>query len=175
MNTKEFIEFIPKFIDKLKELRLKENTMRVNKWIINLFKEHCLSKNILIINEREVKKFYEEKFEFDITNTTTRYQTVLRRPLFALFEYYYTGNISKVYFRKKVSKLTEFYKLLLNNFLKNSKSILLSKNSFDREKRVIEDFLNYIVNEKKIDLITLDIKDIIDYIQIKRFQLTKVF
>ncbi len=167
MNTKEFIEFIPKFMDKLKELKLKENTTWVNNWIINLFKEYCLSKNILIINGKEVKKFYEEKFEFDITNTTTRYQTILRRPVFAIIEYYYTGNISKVYFRKKVSKLTGNSQSLMNSFLENSKNNLSSKDSFDREKRVIEDFLDYFINEKKMDLIKLDIKNVIEYTQIK--------
>ena len=165
MNTKEFIEFIPKFMDKIKELKLKENTIWVNNWIVNLFKEYCLSKNILTISEKEVKKFYEEKFEFDIANTTTSYQTVLRRPMFALIEYYYTGNISKIYLKKEESKLTGIYSSILNYFLENSKNNL-SKSSLDREKRVIENFLNFI-NEKKIDLITLDINKIIEYIQIK--------
>ena len=40
MNTKEFIEFIPKFMDKLKELKLKENTTWVNNWIIKFIQKY---------------------------------------------------------------------------------------------------------------------------------------
>ena len=87
--------------------------------------------------------------------------------MFAIIEYYYTGNISKVYFRKKVSKLTGNSQSLMNSFLENSKNNLSSKDSFDREKRVIEDFLDYFINEKKMDLIKLDIKNVIEYTQIK--------
>ena len=105
MDTKDLTEFIPKFIKKLEDLKFNRETLRMNKRIINLFKEYCLSKNILIINEKEVKKFYEEEFGFDITNLTTRYQTILRRPLFALIEYYQYNNIQlmqiMVFLRKK--------------------------------------------------------------------------
>ena len=166
MNTKDITEFIPKFIKKLEDLKFNRETLRMNKRIINLFKEYCLSKNILIINEKEVKKFYEEEFGFDITNLTTRYQTILRRPLFALIEYYYTGNISKFYFKKKDTILNQNYSLLLNSFLENSKDNTSNKGSLDREKRVIENFL-IVINEKNIDLIALNIKDVVEYAQTK--------
>lgn len=157
MNTQEYIDFIPKYFDKIKNDGYKKNTIWVNHWILNSFKHYCLSNKIIKIDMEVLKKFYNDIFQFDINNTTTRYQTVLRRPLLALMSYYNDKLIPKRFDKKKDIMVGNKYRDIFEQYKSEIiETTELSDGSKKRKIRVVAELFNYL-EIKKIDNITFEV------------------
>lgn len=145
MNTQDFINFIPTFMDKLTKDKMSTNVIENSKWIIGCFKKYCESHEISEINMPVIQKFYETQYYIDIYNVTSSLQTTLRRPLLIFMEYYEYGSYLKTHQKSKRLSISSNYTSLFESFqveLVNNSNI--SKNSKERKLCCISNFINYL-------------------------------
>jgi integrase len=166
MDTSKLAEATTKYIKYLENEGFNNNTIWLNQKIIGCFQEYCSSKQIIQIESEVVKEFYNDVFHLNIDNLTTRYQTVLVRPIRALLDYSNDGRIKKRYKKsteliiknKDYCELIENFKNLYLNLTVNSD---LSKK---RKIRVIGNFFNYLSTIQIDDLSSLTTNDVINYV-----------
>ena len=131
MNTQEFINFIPSFIDKLTKDGMSQSVIKNNKWIIDSFIKYCKAHKIFEIDMAVIQKFYEQQYNMDIYNANIPLQTMIRRPLLIFMEYYQYGNYLKTH--QKSKKLfvplnySKVFKVFQENFVNNLNIIEKSK------------------------------------------------
>lgn len=165
MNTKEYIEFIPVFLKKLKEDGMSESVIETNIWIVNHFKKYCLLNNIENVNMGVIKDFYFNQYDIDIYNTQGQMQTVLRRPLLILMELYESGSFYKSHQKSvKTNVPEEYFELFVkiqNEFINSLECNIKGK---ERKLWVIANFLTYLCDRKVNTITLLTIEDISSYI-----------
>lgn len=101
MNTQEFIDFVPKFMDKLTKDGMSQSIINNNKWIIDSFIKYCSAHKISKIDMTVIQKFYEQQYNMDIYNVKSPLQTTIRRPLLIFMEYYNYGTYYKTHQKSK--------------------------------------------------------------------------
>ena len=101
MNTQEFIDFVPKFMDKLTKDGMSQSIINNNKWIIDSFIKYCSAHKISKIDMTVIQKFYEQQYNMDIYNLNSPLQTTIRRPLLIFMEYYNYGTYYKTHQKSK--------------------------------------------------------------------------
>lgn len=165
MNTQTYIEFVPKFLEKLKNDGMSSTVIDVSKWITEHFKKYCLSNEIQYIDMEVIKNFYLKQYDIDIYDLKYRYQTILRRPLLILMEYYQSGNYYKTHqksSRLEVSKkYFSYFEKIQNEYINKLNINIKSKK---RKLWLVANFFNYL-DSNSIILETLKIDDITKYIE----------
>ena len=101
MNTQEFINFVPIFMDKLTKDGMSQSIIDNNKWIIDSFIKYCSAHKISEIDMAVIQKFYEQQYNMDIYNLNSPLQTTIRRPLLIFMEYYNYGTYYKTHQKSK--------------------------------------------------------------------------
>ena len=123
MNTQEFINFIPSFIDKLTKDGMSQSIIKNSKWIIDSFVKYCNAHKISEIDMTVIKKFYEQQYNMDIYNLNSPLQTTIRRPLLIFMEYYRNGNYYKTHQKSKQLSVpfnySEIFRLFQEEFVNN--------------------------------------------------------
>lgn len=166
MNTQTYIEFIPKFLEKLKEDGMSSSVIEVSKWITNHFRKYCISNEIQYVDMEVIKNFYMKQYDIDIYDIKCPYQTTLRRPLLILMEYYQSGNYFKTH--QKSSKLNvskkyfSIFTTIQNEYINNLNIVEKSKR---RKIWIIANFFNYL-NDNDIEFKNLNITNVSNYIEI---------
>lgn len=64
---------IEDYLNELKDLGRTINTLKASKQILKIFQKSCNDKNILEVNEDDIKKFIRDRRDQDISNTTLIY------------------------------------------------------------------------------------------------------
>lgn len=165
MNTQEFINFIPSFIDKLTKDGMSQSVIKNNKWIIDSFIKYCKAHKIFEIDMAVIQKFYEQQYNMDIYNANIPLQTMIRRPLLIFMEYYQYGNYLKTH--QKSKKLfvplnySKVFKVFQENFVNNLNIIEKSKR---RKLWVISNFFEYLDSQNIQNINDLKILDVSNYI-----------
>ena len=161
MNTQDLIKSIPKYLKKLQELGLCENTQLMSKWVTSKFESYCLNNSIEVIDRRVVKKFYEDLFTINIDNLKKGYDYTRVRPILALIDYHKNNNIKVAYNKIHNNRINnDNYDCLMKHYLNSNYALELSDSSIKRKERVVYLFLNYI-NTNGISNIKLLTKDIV--------------
>lgn len=165
MNTKTYIEFIPKFLNKLKEDGVSSDTMGASKWITSLFKNYCLKNNIDFIDMEVIKNFYKIQLGFDMKNIECNVHCVVRRPLLILMEYYNTGTYLKSHFNnQELSVPDNFSELFLEIKDNYINKLSISTNSKIRKSGTVLNFLVYLNNNSFSNINDVAIEDVSKYI-----------
>lgn len=167
MNTQEYITFIPNFLNKLKDDGMSNHVIDTSKWIINHLKKYCIKNNIDFIDMEVIKKFYEEQYDFNIYDIKCTEQTVIRRPLLILMEFYENGSYFKTH-QKSISlnipnEFIELFSTIQKDFIDTMDICVKTKK---RKLWIIADFLNYL-HENNIELNNLEIINVSNYIELK--------
>ena len=167
MKTQEYIDFIPKFIKKLNDDGMSETVIGTAEWITNHFKKYCLKNGIKSINMEVIQTFYNEQYDFDIYDLKYDYQTVLRRPMLILMEYYETGNYFKTH-QKSASlniptEYSEVYYLIQKEYINNLDNSLKSKK---RKLWIVANLINYLYENNITNFKDVQISHISNYIDL---------
>ena len=167
MKTQEYIDFIPKFIKKLNDDGMSETVIGTAEWITNHFKKYCLKNGIKSINMEVIQTFYNEQYDFDIYDLKYDYQTVLRRPMLILMEYYETGNYFKTH-QKSASlniptEYSEIYYLIQKEYINNLDNSIKSKK---RKLWVVANLINYLYENNITNFKDIQIGHISNYIDL---------
>ena len=165
MNTQEFINFIPSFIDKLTKDGMSQSIIDNNKWIIDSFVKYCNAHKISQIDMTVIQKFYEQQYNMDIYNLNSPLQTTLRRPLLIFMEYYRNGNYYKTHQKSKQLSVplnySQIFKLFQEDFVNNLNIIEKSKK---RKLWIMANFFEYLDTNQINTINDLTISDVSNYI-----------
>ncbi len=165
MNTKDYINFIPIFMEKLKKDGISEQVRNNNQWVLNHFKKYCLNNNIESINMDIIRKFYLEQYDIDIDNITCSFHAIIRRPLLIIMEYYNNGCYFKTHQKSSTINVptcySDVYIKIHNDFI-NPQNITYKIKK--RKLWIISNFFIYNF-EKGIESISdIKIEDISEFI-----------
>ena len=82
-------------------------------WIINHFKKYCNERGITTVTVPIMAEFLREKYDIDYYNPSSAMQTVLRRPILILYEFYLTGTFCKTHQKERTietpTQFKDFY------------------------------------------------------------------
>ena len=87
MKTKDLPNVASALIEKMKSDGYSSSRIEDTTWILEHFFNYCVKHDIVQVTVPIAVEFVKESFGFDFYNTTSRFQTVLRRPLLILFEF----------------------------------------------------------------------------------------
>jgi len=137
-----------------------ENT----KWILNHFQKYCTSNRIEVITASVMAEFLYEKFDIDYYKPILRMQTVLRRPLLILMEFYESGNYCKTHQRGSTTEIpliyTDFF-LKYRDFVNGMGICIKSKK---RKIWVMTNYLRYLEQKGIVQTIDIGINDAHKYL-----------
>lgn len=164
MNTNELFLQKDSFFEYLKESKRCENTIWMNKYVINTFEQFCLSNAITKIESEVIDLFYSKNLDYN--NKTKSYKTVLKRPILAFLDYYNNKEIPNKYFNKKEyiiynENFKTFFEQYKSNYIENNEISLRSK---IRKNRIIINFLNYLDDLNIQNISNIDESIVINYI-----------
>ena len=97
MKTKDLPNVASALIEKMKSDGYSSSRIEDTTWILEHFFNYCVKHDIIQVTVPIAVEFVQESFGFDFYNTTSRFQTVLRRPLLILFEFEEFGNYKKTH------------------------------------------------------------------------------
>ena len=165
MNTQTYIEFIPKFLNKLETDGVSSDTMGASKWITSLFKDYCLKNNIGFIDMEVIKNFYKIQLGFDIKKIDCNVHCVVRRPLLILMEYYNTGSYLKSHFQNQELSVPDNFNELFSEIKINYIDKLnISTDSKIRKSGTILNFFTYLNDNSFVIIDNITIEDVTEYI-----------
>lgn len=101
MDTKNIENLTTGLIQKMKNDGYSKEVISNTIWIINHFKKYCIKKQITSVTVSIMAEFLREKYDVDYYNTSSAMQTVLRRPILILYEFYLTGTFCKTHQKEK--------------------------------------------------------------------------
>jgi len=164
MDTKSFINFIPKYFKRLEDDGFSKDAVDVCQWIINHFKKYCLVNQIEQIDMQAVEKFYLNQYDIDIYNLACIRQGTLRKPLLTFMELYETDTYYKNHQKETMYQLTDIYSSIILMY----QTEYLCKSNLARTTQQgyivrLKDFLVYLESERIFDINQLKIVDISNY------------
>jgi len=164
MDTKSFINFIPKYFKRLEDDGFSKDAVDVCQWIINHFKKYCLVNQIEQIDMQAVEKFYLNQYDIDIYNLACIRQGTLRKPLLTFMELYETDTYYKNHQKETMYQLTDIYSSIILMY----QTECLCKSNLARTTQQgyivrLKDFLVYLESERIFDINQLKIVDISNY------------
>ncbi len=95
MKTKDLPAVTSALIEKMKADGYGQSRIEDTIWILEHFEHYCTKQGIGLVTVPVAVEFVRDSFGFDYYNTTSRFQTILRRPLLILFEFEEFGSYKK--------------------------------------------------------------------------------
>lgn len=166
MNTIEFNEAIPNFLNKLQNDGLKEDALETNKWILYHFSNYCLENKIQNIENEVISKFFIDKFGFSVHEYKCRSQRTLRRPILTYIEFLQNGNYKKKLI-KKSSQLyipTQFFDVFSQAKLTWISNLNISETSKNRIIWIVSKFLIYLDDNNIGDIKKLSLTNVSNFL-----------
>jgi integrase len=164
MNAKEIQVTSEGLYGKMKQDGYSKSVLETTRWIINHFEKFCREQKIHEINVPVIARFLLEKYDIDYQNPTAGMQTVLRRPLLILMEFYESGNYCKSHQRGTTTEIPEAFSGIFLACRKFINSLEISIKSKKRKLWIIVNFLTYLQEAGKRDIAAISAKDVNQYI-----------
>lgn len=117
MKTKDLPAVTSALIEKMKTDGYSQSRLEDTKWILEHFGRYCDKHAIGLITVPVAVEFIRDSFGFDYYNTTSRFQTVLRRPLLILFEFEEFGNYKKTHQRGSTTQIPLAYETVYREYV----------------------------------------------------------
>ena len=122
MKTKDLPAVTSALIEKMKADGYSQARLEDTTWILEHFGRYCIRQGMGDVTVPVAVQFVRESFGFDYYHTTSRFQTILRRPLLILFEFHEFGNYKKTHQRGSTTQIPLIYEAVYLNILKNTAS-----------------------------------------------------
>jgi len=164
MNANEIKSTAKGLYAKMQQDGYSQSVLDTTRWIINHFEKFCREKNIGEVNIPIIAEFLSEKYDIDYQNPTAGMQTVLRRPLLILMEFYESGSYLKSHQRGTTTEIPEVFAdvyLACREFIN---SLDIGIKSKKRKLWIIVNFLTHLKNAGKKDIAAISANDVNQYI-----------
>ncbi|MDR1184292.1 MAG: tyrosine-type recombinase/integrase [Coriobacteriales bacterium] len=145
MNVKELNPTIENLLEKMGKDGYSSGVLGTNRWILGHFAKYCEAGGIQEINMGTVASFLRTHYDIDYRETVTQMQTVVRRPLLVLMEYYECGSFLKSHQRGSTTEIPLEFKgffLRYRDFINTCELTLHSK---ERKFWVMTNYLRHLV------------------------------
>ena len=109
MKTKDLPAVTSALIEKMKADGYSQARLEDTTWILEHFGRYCIRQGMGDVTVPVAVQFVRESFGFDYYHTTSRFQTILRRPLLILFEFHEFGNYKKTHQRGSTTQIPLIY------------------------------------------------------------------
>lgn len=144
MDTQNIENLMAGLLQKMKSDGYSKAVISNTIWIINHFKKYCKEKSIVTVTVPIMAEFLREKYDIDYYNPSSNMQTVLRRPILILYEFYLTGTFCKTHQKEKTIDTPTQFKDFYLKFWKFINSLNIVVNSKKRKLWVMSEFLMYL-------------------------------
>ena len=164
MNANEINATAEGLYEKMRQDGYSKNVLDTTQWIISHFQKFCQENNIESVTIPIVAQFLSEKYDIDYQNPTAGMQTVLRRPLLILMEFYESGNYFKSHQRGTTTEIPEAFAdvyLCCREFINTMDIGIKSKK---RKLWIIVNFLTYLQDVGKKEIADISASDVNQYI-----------
>ena len=173
MDTQKLLETIPSYLEYLNNIGYCKNLIEANKSAINKLTTYCLNNNLKNIDLEVIEKICNDILKNNELKGTYKY--VIKRAIKGLYDYANDKKIKFCYQKEKVNSLNySIYEKLLNQYVDFIKKQDIAEQSKKRKIRVIINFLNYLTDNKIMEISKLTEKNIIDYLYFIEKQYRKV-
>jgi integrase len=159
MKTKEIKKTAESLYLRMKDDGYSQSVLDTTKWIIGHFEKYCLTKKVPLVDVPVIAKFLSEQYDIDYQNPSAGMQTVLRRPLLILIEFYESGNYCKTHQRGCTTEIPLIYAdffMSYRNFVNQMDCGLKSKK---RKLWVIANYLSYLESKGITNISEVSVTD----------------
>jgi hypothetical protein len=164
MDTQNIENLMTGLLQKMKSEGYSKEVISNTTWIINHFKKYCIERSITTVTVPIMAEFLKEKYDVDYYNPSTAIQTILRRPILILYEFYLTGTFCKTRQKEKTvdtpTQFKDFY-LQFCDFINSQDIVVKSKK---RKLWVMSEFLMYLNNIGINDITTIEVNTAYTYV-----------
>jgi integrase len=105
MKVREITKTAEGLYARMKDDGYSLSVIDTTKWIIGHFEKYCLMNSIVNVGVPVISKFLMEQYDIDYQSPGAGMQTVLRRPLLILIEFYESGNYCKTHQRGSTTEI----------------------------------------------------------------------
>ena len=144
MKTKDLPSVTSALIEKMKTDGYSQSRLEDTKWILEHFEHYCDKHAIEFITVPIAVDFVRNCFGFDYYNTTSRFQTVLRRPLLILFEFEEFGSYKKTHQRGSTTQIPLIYEAVYREFVDYVNCMPISLKTRERKIWSFTKYLEYL-------------------------------
>jgi len=148
---------------KMQEDGYSKKVLETTQWIVNHFGKYCIANNISFVDVPIIAKFLSEQYDIDYQSPMVGMQTVLRRPLLILMEFYECGNYFKTHQRGSTTDIPEVFADIYSVCRNFINSLQIGIKSKKRKLWVVVKFLEYLQNEGKADISHIAVSDVSQY------------
>ncbi len=164
MKTKDFPAVTSNLIEKMKLNGYSNARIEDTTWILGHFSNYCTKHDIDQVTVPVAVEFVHESFGFDYYNTTSRFQTVLRRPLLILFEFEAFGNYKKTHQRGSTTKIPLIYETVYREFVDHANLMPICLKTRERKIWSFTKYLEYLESTGILTLSQIEYNTVHEYI-----------
>ena len=164
MDTQNIENLMTGLLQKMKSNGYSKEVLSNTIWVINHFKKYCNERGISTVTVPIMAEFLREKYDIDYYNPSSSAQTVLRRPILILYEFFLTGTFCKTHQKERTIETPAQFKDFYLNFWSfiNSQNIVI--NSKKRKLWVMSEFLMYLNKIGINDITTIEVDTAHSYV-----------
>ena len=144
MKTKDLPAVTSALIEKMRSDGYSQARLEDTTWILEHFGRYCSKQGIEVITVPVAVEFVRESFGFDYYNTTSRFQTVLRRPLLILFEFHEFGSYKKTHQRGSTTQIPLIYEAVYREFVDHVNCMPIGLKTRERKIWSFTKYLEYL-------------------------------
>ena len=164
MKTNDLPVVTGALINKMKADGYSQTRMEDTQWILDHFFHYCNKHEIELITVPIAVQFVQDSFGFDYYNTTSRFQTILRRPLLILFEFYEFGNYKKTHQRGSTTQIPLIYEAIYREYVDHVNSMPIGLKTRERKIWSFTKYLEYLESVGIVRLSQIQFNTVHDYI-----------
>ena len=162
MDVREFEEFVPCVIERMRADGYAEGPIGTAEWVLRWFAEFCREEEVGDVGDDAVADFCARRFGFDAGDAKLPMQTALRKPLLTAMELYRTGSYCKTHQPGVVHEvpecMREVYSLVITDFVGEQREISLKTK--ERKIWIAAKFLTFVAELGVGDIARLRMEDV---------------
>lgn len=144
MKTKDLPAVASALIAKMKADGYSQSRLEDTTWILGHFGYYCNKHGIELITVPVAVEFVRDSFGFDYYNTTSRFQTILRRPLLILFEFHEFGNYKKTHQRGSTTQIPLVFETVYREYVSHVNCMPIGIKTRERKIWSFTKYLEYL-------------------------------
>lgn len=144
MKTKDLPAVASALIAKMKADGYSQSRLEDTTWILEHFGHYCNKHGIELITVPVAVEFVRDSFGFDYYNTTSRFQTILRRPLLILFEFHEFGNYKKTHQRGSTTQIPLVFEAIYREYVSHVNCMPIGRKTRERKIWSFTKYLEYL-------------------------------
>lgn len=144
MKTKDLPTVTSALIEKMKADGYSQSRIEDTTWILEHFEHYCIKHSIGLVTVPIAVEFVRDSFGFDYYNTTSRFQTILRRPLLILFEFEEFGSYKKTHQRGSTTQIPIIFETVYREYVGHVNCMPIGTKTRERKIWSFTKYLEYL-------------------------------